>query len=63
LTWGSGPGSADDDDRAGVETFDRELRDRGYEGLHVGHELLTGHGHIDAAPAGYLAGLRAVFAT
>jgi predicted alpha/beta superfamily hydrolase len=56
-------GSADDEYRPGVENLHRELRDRGYPGLQLEHELLPGYGHIAAAPVGYLAGLRAVFAT
>jgi predicted alpha/beta superfamily hydrolase len=56
-------GSADDEYRPGVERFERQLRDRGYPDLKLEHELLPGYGHIAAAPVGYLAGLRSVFAT
>ena len=56
-------GSADDEYRPSVESFEHQLRDRGYHGLQLEHELLPGYGHIAAAPVGYLAGLRAVFAT
>ena len=56
-------GAADHEYRPGVEIFQREIRDRGYPGLQLEHELLPGYGHIAAAPVGYLAGLRAVFAT
>lgn len=56
-------GSEDDEYRPGIESFEHQLRDRGYLDLQFEHELLPGYSHIAAAPVGYLAGLRAVFAT
>lgn len=55
-------GSADQEYRPHVEPFLAELAARAYADLRVESAVLPGHGHVGAAPAGFLAGLRSVFA-
>jgi predicted alpha/beta superfamily hydrolase len=54
-------GSADDDYRPHVESFITALQERNYRDLQLDSAVLPGYGHIDAAPAGFLGGLREVF--
>jgi hypothetical protein len=54
-------GADDRDYRPAVESFVDQLRERKYLDLDVDQEVLPGCGHIDAAPGGFLAGIRAVF--
>jgi predicted alpha/beta superfamily hydrolase len=54
-------GSADDEHRASIQTFNDELRQRDYRQLRFEAAELPGYGHIDAAATGFLTGLRTVF--
>jgi predicted alpha/beta superfamily hydrolase len=55
-------GSADDEYRPHIESFNPELRQRNYRELRFDTAELPGYGHIGAAATGFLAGLRTVFA-
>lgn len=54
-------GSADDEFRPHIESFNSDLRSRNYQDLRFESVVLPGYGHIAAAPIGFLTGLRSVF--